>query len=777
MKLKSKIAVLLFAHSAIVGLAVSANAQTTSPTSSAAESGAAQGEVVTEVVVTATRRSERLQDVPLAVSVVAAEQLAATGFKNLSDVQYQSPGVTILPASSTTDNGIRLRGVGTAAAFASSSEQNVGLVVDNVVVPFGSPVGSLGDVDRVEILKGPQGTQFGKNASSGVISVTTSKPKMDRFSGFGFASYGSLNEHDVNGGVNLPFNDTLAAQVFAFDRGYDGFIHNKVQGRDWGGNHTSGARGKLLWTPTSAFSAYLIADYTHSDTKGTNPWTLNSLPPTGSFASASALSGVTPGRDNDVSIENYGGDTISANYGASLELNYELGDYTLTSISAWREYRVSASDYSIDASDWNTFTAQSGANKDRFYSQEVRLTSPSGRPLQYIAGVYASQLQVGLGSVSSAQYRPLFAVDPSLIVSISNGIGTVETTSKSVAAFVDGTFALNDAVKLIGGLRVNHDKVDAHSYSVADPAYPSGPSAAGFVVPYTPNALATSSVSGSDWSGRLGLEYRPKTDVMVYGTLARGYLGPTTTFSILSNTKSEVRPQTVTDVTLGAKTQFLDRRLTLNGNVFYDKYKNLQTSVFKNAEFITGNAGGLKSRGFEVEASLRATREVTLSAGYSYVKATYTDYLTDCPISILLGAAGASDPRCLTGPAGTQYQAKGQDLVGAPRNTLNLAASFDHPLANGFAIDGAVSYYYRDKTYSTAGDEATRLPAYDLVNLNLGLGAADGAWRVGLFARNLFDKHFNLGMLGAAFAPTGTLLNTVNREGRRTAGVSLSARF
>jgi len=775
--------VLWLASSALIAVANPAAAQTTgqTPGQTTGASAAAPADnadmTVAEVVVTATRRSERLQDVPLAVSVLTADKLAATGFKNLNDIQYQAPGITITPASSTTDNGIRLRGVGTAASFASSSEQNVGLVVDSVVVPFGNPVGSLGDVDRIETLKGPQGTQFGKNASSGVVSITTSKPKIGEFSGSGFASYASLNEYDVNGSVNVPLGDTLAAQVFAFERGYDGLIYNKVQKRDWGGNKTSGARGKLLWKPTDRFSAYLIADYTHADTKGTNPWTINSLPASGGFAASSAaLSGLTPGPDNDVSIENYGGDTITANYGVSLELNYELGDYTLTSVSAWREYRVSASDYSIDASDLNTFTAQTAANKDRFYSQELRLTSPSGERLQYVAGVFASRLEVGLGSASSAQYRPLITVSPDLIVSISNGIGSVETTSESQAAFVDGSFRLNDKLRLLGGLRVNHDKVSAFSYSKLDPAYPGGASAAGFVVPYTANVLATSQVGGTDWSGRTGLEYKPVADAMIYATVARGYLGPTTTFSILSNTKSSVKPQTVNDVTVGAKTQFFDRRLTLNGNVFYDSYKNLQTSVFKNAEFITGNAGGLKTRGLEVEAALRPNRNLGFNLGYSYVKATYTDYLTDCPISILLGAAGAADPRCTKGPAGSQYQAKGDDLVGAPRNTFNAGADFRRPMG-GFVIDGAVSYYYRDKTYSTAGDEATRLPSYQIVNVNLGLGKADGDWRASIFARNLFDEHFNLSMLGAAFAPTGTLLNVVNRDGRRTVGVALSARF
>jgi iron complex outermembrane receptor protein len=176
---------LLAATSFVLVLSGVAHAQTATPAAPAASSEAI---ALDEVVVTATRRSERLQDVPLAVAAVSGDQLQSAAFKGVTDLQYSVSGVQF--GTTPNDAGFRLRGVGSAGGFTSSSESPVGLVVDGVVIGFGTPVDSLGDLERVEVLKGPQGTQFGKNASSGVISITTRKPSLSAATGDFFASYG-----------------------------------------------------------------------------------------------------------------------------------------------------------------------------------------------------------------------------------------------------------------------------------------------------------------------------------------------------------------------------------------------------------------------------------------------------------------------------------------------------------------------------------------------------------------------------------------------------------
>ncbi len=764
---------LLAATSLTVAIGGAAHAQDASPASGATtESPIA----IEEVVVTATRRSERLQDVPLAVSAVSGDQLAATGAKAVTDLQYSVAGVQF--GTTPNDSGFRLRGVGSAGGFTSSSESPVGLVVDGVVVPFGSPVDSLGDLERVEVLKGPQGTQFGKNASSGVISITTRKPSLTTATGDFFASYGSLNERDVHGGVTAPLSDTLAVGIFLYDKAYDGYVHNVVRNEDWGGIHNNGARGKVYWKPTDTFSAYLIGDYSRQRQKGPGQlWTLNKAPTTDAnflapFTSLSAL-GVTPGASNDKSIEDGGGSYSTTNYGGSLELNWDLGEYTLTSLSAYRGFEEDPYVYSIDGSPQSKFTAQARGQIKTQASQEFRLTSPSGGRLSYVAGLFVSRLKTE-NTGESAQLRPATPYSTAPVVSITAGLNHGKTTTDSAAVFIDGRYKLSDTLSLLGGARMTKDKVEASNWSELDPSLPAFLTAGGTTVPYTPRALQTGETSKSSPSGRIGLDWKPSENVLIFGTVARGYLGPTVTFSALSGTKTNVAPQTVDDVTIGAKTTLLDRRLTLNGNIFYDKYTDLQTAVLRNNEFVTENAGGLEAKGFEIEANLRVNSSLKLNASTTYSDAKYTDYITSCPNNLILaGYVG-----CTLNNGTYVYQAKGQTLAGAPKVTVVLGANYEHAITDALTFDAAANYSYRTKTQNSVGDPNTIQKGYGVLNVSAGIGPEDRQWRVGVFARNLLKQDFNAAIITLPFqSGYDGYINWRTREAERTVGVTLEGHF
>jgi iron complex outermembrane receptor protein len=741
-----------------------------------------------EVVVTATRRAERLQNVPLDVSAISGAQLSQSGFQNLQDVQYRMPGVQF--GVSPNDAGFRLRGVGTAGGFASASEQNVGTVIDGVVVPFGNPVSSLGDLERVEVLKGPQGTQFGKNASSGVVSITTRRPDLRAFSVSGFASYAQLNEHDVHGLVNMPLADELALSVYGFDRKHDGFVNNIIRNEEWGGEHFYGTRAKLLWQVTDDFSAYLIGDW--SIQKRTGPgqlWTLNRLPSfadplmAARFGPLLAL-GITPGLQNDKSAEEYPGYGGEKDEGASLELNWLLGEYTLTSVTAYRKEEDFANVFAIDGTNLPIFTAQESPLPRDFLSQELRVTSPAGNLLEYVSGLYLSRTNVGYGNITCSQLRPVLPFDP-VTINITAGCGTTATTSKSIAAFADGSVHLTDTLRLLGGVRLTqgvrltHDKVDAESYSAIDPSYPPGVGPNGFVAPYTPRPVATGGISKTDWSGRFGADYKPAGDLLVFGTVARGYLGPTVTFSGLTGLKDPVKPQTVTDITVGAKTQWLDRHLTLNANVFYDKYKNLQTSVFNGLEFLTENAGGFTAKGFEIETTFKVTQQLAVNAAYTLSRTEFTDYVTACPNSLVAAGAAAVAAQC-NAPGSTAttalFQAKGFPLPGAPEHTASVGADYHRPVGS-LLVDAAANYYYRSKVQYDVANAYSVQGSYGIVGGKLGVGDPDGLWRVAVFVRNAFDKRFQVAVIGLPFADAGGEVNWNTREARRTVGVSIEEKF
>ncbi|WP_226016773.1 TonB-dependent receptor [Novosphingobium sp. FKTRR1] len=757
--------------------------------------GAAEAPTIApgEIVVTASRRAERLQDVPLAVSAVSGAQLTESGFQKLTDIQFQFSGVQF--GTSPNDSGFRLRGVGTAGGFSSSSEQNVGTVVDNVVIPFGNPVNSLGDLERVEVLKGPQGTQFGKNASSGVINITTAKPKFDKISGKAFASYGELNEVNTNAQINLPLSSNAALGVYGFYRRNDGFIQNVVRNEKWGGEESYGGRAKLLWEPTDGLSFYLIGDYSKITRTGPGQlWTLASLPYDTAFnplmglrfANLAAL-GVTPGFKNDKSVEEYAGYSSEQNYGASLEINLELGGgYNLTSVSAWRRLDEGPQSFSIDGSSAPIFTAQPTGTDQSFASQELRLSSPKGSAFEFTGGVYASSRKVGDDNdFNRAQLRPAYpftpiALGPTLsvtpVVNISGGQGNTQTKSDSVAGFIDGKFHVTQQFAILGGFRVQRDKVHSRFFSIIDPAYAPGSldfatTPAGFVVPYSPSALVSGKTSKTGWSGRAGLEYKVDNDVMLFGTIARGYLGPTVTFSGLTGTKTSVDPQTVRDVTIGIKSQLFNRAVTFNANVFFDKYTNLQTSVFNGIEFLTENAGGFEAKGFEFDAAWRVSREFSLNGSFTYSDTKFTDYVTACPAVVKAGYT------CYTQNGTSLVQAAGEPLSGAPKYSATFGADIRLPINDSLAFDWSGNVYYRSRVQYDVANALSFQPGYATIGLNAGLGHPDGNWRIGVFARNLLDKRFHASVIGLPFADAGGEVNWLTREGRRTVGANLQVKF
>ncbi len=690
--------------------------------------------------------------------------------------------------TSPNDSGFRVRGVGTLGGFSSASESPVGLVVDGVVTGIGSPVESLGDLERIEVLKGPQGTQFGKNASSGVISITTVRPDLERFGGSFFASYGELSERDINGSLNIPTGSNSAFNLYVFDRDHDGYVRNTVRNEVWGGQHRYGARAKFLWEASETFSVYVIGDYSRRKQEGPGQiWTLNKLAPGAQFAlpfvNLAAL-GVVPGPENEVSIENGAGFYDVENSGASLELNWGLGEYGLTSLSAFRQQKENPYTYAIDGAPYTKFKANAPGETRRFFSEELRLTSPSGNNLEYVAGAFFSRQETGLGDGQSATLSPAQPFNSFPTISITAGKNVTRTTSDSAALFADGSFRLTEQLRLIGGLRINQDKVSSENFSTIDPTLPpfnppppfgTGPSG---TVSYSARALQTDDVSKTSTSGRLGMDFKLTPDVLLYGTVARGYLGPTVTFSGLTGTKSLVAAQTVDDLTIGAKTQFFDRTLTVNVNAFYDKYTDLQTSVFNGTEFLTENAGGAKATGFELELTVRPTANLTVNASLTYSDAKFTDYITTCPTPIVQRGQAAARCNAPGSTAGTPlFQAEGEPLPGAPKITGVLGMNYDRSITDGLKFDFSANWASRSETQNSVANPDTIQPGYGIVNASTGIGAADGSWRVAIFARNLFDQNFNNAILGLPFADAGSYVNWRNREAMRTVGGSVEVRF
>lgn len=562
-----------------------------------------------------------------------------------------------------------------------------------------------------------------------------------------------------------------------------------------GGEESFGARAKFLLEGSDDFSIYLIGDYSKITRKGPGQlWTINRLPDSiaynplvqARFGNLAAL-GVTPGSSNDKSVEDYDGYSSEQNYGGSLEINLGLGDYGLTSVTAWRRLDEGPQHFAIDATSMPVFTAQQTGVDQTFLSQELRISSPSGSALEFTGGVYASRRNVGDDNdFNRAQLRPAYpfaTIDlgglmATPLVNISGGQGNTQTRSDSLAAFFDGKFRVSDQFAIIGGLRYQYDWVKASYFSIIDPAYAPATvdfdyAVPGFVVPYAPTAELNGNTSKGSWSGRFGGEFKIAPDVMLFGTIARGYLGPTVTFSGLTGTRTEVKPQTVRDITIGLKSQLFDRSVTFNANVFFDQYKNLQTSVFNGTEFLTENAGGFKANGFELDASWRATPELSFSGGFTYSDTKFTDYVTSCPEDVKAGYS------CYLAADGVTalVQAKGEPLSGAPKYSATLGADVRLPISDTLQFDWSANGYYRSRVQYAVANAYAFQKGYATIGLNMGIGHPDGNWRLGVFARNLIDQRFNSSVIHLPFADSGAYVNWLTREGRRTLGVQAQMQF
>ena len=743
----------------MVGVALPACAQAPTPS--------ADSNVVGDIVVTASRREERLHEVPLAVSAITSNTFVKSNFSNPTDLQYLSPSVQ---ASRSGGVGFNIRGIGTAS-FNAATEQTVGLVIDGVVQGFVDNVtGDLSDVERIEVLRGPQGTQFGKNASAGVVNITTIKPSFDKFATVGHLAYGTYNDTNANLRENIPLGPTVAASIGASYQNRDGWSYNPVRGAKAGASNQYGVKGKLYWKPNSDFNAYFTADYHRT---AISPNYLESYQVVG-FGNGTIGPGfglpasITPGYTNtqsDIRDDSY---RITHTGGGSLEMNYSVGDYTLTSVSAFRQQTIAQLSNLGGTTVTYAIGDRSSGDRGLFgkqYSQELRLASPSNGVVTFVAGLYYYKRSTQENVLISGG----FGRNDGKIYSSSGGedMGTYKIESE--AGFVDGTVNLSSQLKVILGGRLTHDHGEATIQTVP-------------VAGVTPllgavNKPGAAEVSKTNFSYRAGLKYDFTPDVMGYATASRGYKGPLA-LPVAGSGARIVQPETVQS--------FDERRVTLNLAVFNEKFTNFQTSVLDNTltppAFVLGNAGGLRSQGVEVELTYHPVKPLTLTGGLTYQDAKFTDFRTSCinarlPIKLPTSTDPNATKSCVTAPGLPSFvQAAGDPIPNASKWNVTGGANYVQPINDRMQWDLNANYLYRSDFYTNGVDPNTRIHGYGIVNVNLGVGSQDGAWRVGVFARNLFNTYY-ISAIEPGFADAGAVLNVLNPDAKRTIGIVLDGKF
>lgn len=578
---------------------------------SAQDAAPAEEEGLGEIIVTAQRREENLQRAAIAVSTVTGDALTQQSITQATDITRLVPSLQIAPAASFTQ--IYLRGVGTFGANAFA-DQGVAFNLDGVYLSRPSaPAGLFYDLERLEVLKGPQGTLYGRNASGGAVNVITAKPKVGEFGGFVTAEYGNYDTVKASGAINVALGSRAAFRISAQHAERDGYFSDGYDDED-----TQAVRGQLRFESGTGFDANLMIDYAHVGGQGSGGTIMplldgkNRLGPSDPRVIAAYRSRPpTPPVPQITATDD--GFQDNKYFGAQMTLNADLGFATLTVVPAYRRVDLDfvsyASSFLIDVTDVS----------DQM-SLETRLSNQSDR-LKWVLGSYYF--------VEDIRANQFFN-------QASNGTRIVsDLETSSIAAFGEATFSVSDRFRVTGGLRYTKDNKKQTTNAQTLPFVGFVPPGPPLFIPIILNipTFATSDVDFKKTTWKAGVEFDVGPRSLLYATVATGFKSGVL-FSALGRNFSN--PETLTAYTIGSKNRFLDNRLQLNVEAFYWDYKDQQISGLGPVQvattpagpifgpvFLTQNAGKATIKGAEAELLFQPVRDGTLSINLQYLDAKY----------------------------------------------------------------------------------------------------------------------------------------------------------
>lgn len=682
-----------------------------------ADQAANDGVQLEEIVVIASRRAESLQDVPVAVTAVTADTVEALGISDTYSLASVVPGLTF---TRTSGAGIPvIRGVGSTNS-AMGDESSVSLYVDGVYRPFryGS-VFSFNNIARVEVLKGPQGALFGRNATGGVIQVVTLDPSQATAveADFGYGTYETLTG-SLYATTGLAENLAADIAVYGSNQG-EGYGENLSLGFDTLQTKELNLRSKWLWDLTDRTRATVAFDYNYY--REETPYTL--LP--GSIGA----DGVTTNEGFFNVRSSYPNFIRYNNRGVSFTLEHEFDAFDISSVSSYQ--RLTGVFFpDNDASEAEILTA-SLANTGRAFTEELQLTSAAGSPLQWILGGFFMSSKAGYESVrlSGAAIGPA----PAFV-----DIAAIQETT-SYAVFGQAAYEILTGLTVTGALRYTQDKQEIP-----------------FTITSNPGVIAAGSQEAkfNKLTPRLVLDFQANDDTLLYASYNRGFKSGL--FNTIAPTDAVVRPEVLDAYEVGAKLQLFDRRLRINGAAFFYKYKDLQLQQVVPAGVITVNAAAVESKGVDVDIDFAATSSLRLRAGFAYLDSEFTDF-PDAPISSRNPAGGN-----IVVPGDAAGNVPGR----APKFQANAGAILD--VTDNVAVN--VNYNYNDG-YFWEPDNRLKSPSYHLVNASIDWWNDTQTLGFTVWGRNLLDERYYAFVSGSALGDIASPAAPV------TAGATLKLRM
>lgn len=752
------------------------------PATPVAEGGA---ESDSEILVTARRREERLQDVPVAITAVSGAELGAQHIYRVADFAAKLPNFSAVQQN-TRVSGLYVRGLG-GNANNDGAESGVGLIVDNV---FFTHVGfswlDFVDLDHIELVRGPQGTLLGKNTTIGALIVTTKRPSFRPELNIE-AGYGNQNRFQVRTNATGPLiGDTLAYRAtFYVDRSR-GWARNAYDGQKYLDVNRWAARGQLLFQ-SGPVTSRLIAE--HYETSEYN----NYYPP---FADATTFANGTPragawenkvrsifgyapsydvGKNSNVNTQ---GRIDSHVNGVSNELTVDLGGPTLTAVSAWRQLRFRPHNDS-DNTPFSILRAGYDVDVDQ-YSQEIRIASRSGGAFEYQFGGFFLREDLVSNNRSifqsdSTRYFLTGALPPAaLSPAILNGVeydqyGKLQVTSG--AGFGQATWHPTQQLALTGGVRFTRETKRASNTATAfgGAVLPAQLAPArGAIINAFGGLFAVSDDRTTDsWSWLVNPSFKLSDDVLLYASVSYGEKSGAANLGATPGKPIIIDPEKSTDYEAGIKTTLLGGKATFNLDFYWNDIKDFQAVQLDPTRLalgnFLGNAARVRLRGVEVEGAVRLGHGFSLSANGAYNDATYRSY-TNAPTPVEYAYPG--------GP--TSVDLSGRPVIGASKWTGQASVDYDTPVTERINLTGYINQTYRSRTNLLNPLSAYgRQNGYGLTNAGIGIKTADGRYSLLLWARNLFDKRYAVG-IGAAnsISPFVKVLGDP-----RTFGFTVSGKF
>ena len=739
---------------------------------------------LTDIVVTATKRASNLQSVPVAVTALTGDTLQNQRINAFDDLTRAAASLTLTESTASPNNAIILRGVGTYA-FSIGVEPSVAVIVDDVpVVQQAQAFDNLGDVERIEVLRGPQGTLFGKNASAGAINIVTRDPSR-HFEGSAAVTAASDGGYKGEAAISGPITDTLGLRVSGYYSTYEGNVRNLTNGHLLNDNTSGGIHAKLKWDASDKLTVSANAAYSNSHSNGTAATiryvdTVSGTPKYNGVSVLPDLAGITPGASNYAVRADDDAFTDNKQASFSGKASYDLGFANLISVTSYQDWKynfsadVDGTDLPVNGSAANVTNpinpgqgvSNSGPYHATSFTEELRLSSKGPGPLSYVAGLF----------YANASTNRSFTRGPAL--ALADWYGYQGT--RSLAAFAGADYKLPTGTTLSGAVRLNNERIQDFFLNKL-------PSATVYV---SPSNLGTCG-AGSDqcagrhtdtvatWKASIAQELAPR--VSTYASVATGYKGYA--YDISSGytplrTQNPVQAEHSTAYELGLKSRWLDNRLQVNLAGFYTDYNNFQaqSSQFVGTVLVQklNNVGKLRTKGFEAEVQAKPTDWLRLDGSAAYTDATIVSFVNAACYPGQLQTGTGCGP--VTGLGNVQDRSGGQ-LPNSPKFKFTLGATIEQDIAPG--LHGLVTLNYQHQSsvnYDLLGGPYTVQSAYGIFNGSVGV--EQGNYKLSLFVNNLFNTHYAAGMTDN-YGTYGVhyVTQVLTRDSQRYFGAKLAAKF